>query len=160
RGAAAVVGLRLRFYGQYAEADLRYLLRDVDCVIAPSRVPETGGLAVREALAQGVPVLASRFGALSEVVRDGVNGFTFDPERPSDLADLLRRLAANQSLLDNLRHGARQTPVVTVAQHAAAVRAVYRDAVEELTRNPGLRRADLTEIDFLHRALLAAGADR
>jgi glycosyltransferase involved in cell wall biosynthesis len=156
-GAASVPGLKLQLYGAYEIAKLSCLLQDVDCVIAPSLVPETGGLVPREALAHGIPVLAARLGALPEIVADGENGFTFDPRRPEELAAILKRLAWDESLLNRLRQGARRTKVVTLSEHAAAIRSVYREALGELAGNEPTRDANLAEIGLLHAALLDFG---
>jgi glycosyltransferase involved in cell wall biosynthesis len=155
--AAAVPGVRLRLYGKYERDDLRLLLHDVDCVIVPSLVAETGGLVPREALARGVPVLVSRLGALPEVVAEGENGFTFDPNRRGELAAVLRRLRDEEGLVARLRAGALRTPRVTAAEHAAAVRSVYREAIDELLCHRPSGAADLAETGFLHGALLGLG---
>ena len=59
------------------EAILRQRAR---AVCAPSRWPETGPLTVYEALAMGIPAIASDRSGASEKVIDGVNGFTVAPE--------------------------------------------------------------------------------
>ena len=56
---------------------------------------EQWGLVVNEAMASGLPVLvSSRCGCAPELVRDGVNGFTFDPYNFEELADLMLRVSA------------------------------------------------------------------
>ncbi|MGH7178119.1 MAG: glycosyltransferase, partial [Tepidisphaeraceae bacterium] len=40
-----------------------------------------------EAGSFGVPCLATRVGGIPTIVRDGVNGLLFAPERPGDIAD-------------------------------------------------------------------------
>jgi glycosyltransferase involved in cell wall biosynthesis len=56
---------------------------------------EQWGLVVNEAMASGVPVLVSaRCGCAPDLVRDGVNGFTFDPYDVEALAGLMQRVAA------------------------------------------------------------------
>jgi glycosyltransferase involved in cell wall biosynthesis len=152
--AAAVPGLKLRMYGPYQRGELPHLLRDVDCVVVPSLVPESGGLVPREALAQGVPIVVARRGALPEVVAEGDNGFTFDPTRPGELAAVLRRLLREEGLLARLRAGARKTPVVTVADHAQAVRSVYEEAAGEMLRSGPVGCTEVEELGFLHEALV------
>jgi glycosyltransferase involved in cell wall biosynthesis len=125
-------------------------------VVVPSLVAETGGLVPREALALGVPVLVSRLGALPELVTEGENGFTFDPHRPAELADRLRRIASDEGLLTRLRDGARRTSVVTTARHAAAVRAVYEESLDE-RRSCG-RGRDVPERVSLHATLARVGS--
>lgn len=62
--------------------------------VLPS-VKDTWGLVVNEAMAAGLPVLVSTgAGCAQDLVRDGVNGFTFAPADEARLADLLTRVAA------------------------------------------------------------------
>ena len=155
--AAGIPGLRLRFYGAYEPYQLSWLLQDVDCVVTPSVWPETFAIVTREALRRGVPLVTTRAGALPEAVVEGVNGLTFDADDPAALAVILRRLAEDEALVRRLRAGARATPVVTVAEHAEAVRAVYGQALADLVTAPATRPADLEEFGFLHQALLQVG---
>ena len=157
RLAALVPGLELRLYGAYGPSELSDLLHDVDGVVAPSLWPETFSITARETLAGGIPILVSRLGALPEAVAEGVNGFTFDPERPGQLAALLERLARDVDLLPRLREGARASRVLSAAEHAGLVRAVYAEAIEERVSNATARRGDSEELAFLHEACLRLG---
>lgn len=49
------------------------------CLLMPSRWFETFGRTIAEAFSRGTPVLASRLGAVAELVDDGVSGFGFEP---------------------------------------------------------------------------------
>lgn len=56
---------------------------------------EQWGLVVNEAMAAGLPVLVSeRVGSAYDLVRDGENGFRFDPEQPDELARLMTTMAS------------------------------------------------------------------
>jgi glycosyltransferase involved in cell wall biosynthesis len=55
-------------------------------LVFPSECYETFGLVAIEAFACGVPVIASRLGAMEEVVEDGRTGLHFTPGDPEDLA--------------------------------------------------------------------------
>jgi glycosyltransferase involved in cell wall biosynthesis len=56
---------------------------------------EPWGLVVNEAMASGLPVLASdRCGCTAELVREGVNGFTFEPRDAAGLAGLMAKVSA------------------------------------------------------------------
>jgi glycosyltransferase involved in cell wall biosynthesis len=60
------------------------------CFIMPSSGNEQWGLVVNEAMASGLPVLvSSRCGCAEDLVREGVNGYTFDPDDESELAKLM-----------------------------------------------------------------------
>ncbi|MEN3940959.1 glycosyltransferase [Prosthecobacter sp. SYSU 5D2] len=55
---------------------------------------EQWGLVVNEAMASGLPVLVSnRCGCAADLVRDGVNGYTFDPRDSEVLAQLMLRMS-------------------------------------------------------------------
>ncbi|WP_283133253.1 glycosyltransferase [Rhizohabitans arisaemae] len=79
----AGVGDRVRFLGQIGRRSLPSLIRSADAVIS---VPwyESFGLTPLEAMACGVPVLASSVGGHVDTVVDGVTG-TLVPPRRSDL---------------------------------------------------------------------------
>jgi glycosyltransferase involved in cell wall biosynthesis len=155
--AALVSGLTFRLLGPYEPNELPGMLNEVDCVVQPSLVPETGGLAPREALSLGIPVAVSRLGALPELVTPGENGYVFDPGRPRELAALFRRLWWDETLGGRLRQGAVRTPVPTMTQHTDAIRAVYEEAMAELLRQGPAAAGDFAEVEFLQAALVELG---
>jgi glycosyltransferase involved in cell wall biosynthesis len=58
---------------------------------------------VNEAMAAGLPVIvSSRAGAAADLVRHGVNGFTFDPDDSDSLVDHMSRLSDSSSLVANM----------------------------------------------------------
>jgi glycosyltransferase involved in cell wall biosynthesis len=129
RRAAAVDNLELRIVGAFEPMELSLFLADVDVLVIPSHCAETYSLAAREAWSRGVPVFASRLGALTEAVREGENGFTFRHDDPQALGEQLQRVVAEPGLLHTLRAGAVRTPYVTVPQYAAAFREIYAEAI-------------------------------
>ncbi len=84
---------------------MRSVLTRVDVVCCPSRVLEGGPTVALEAHAAGVPVIGSDIPALSELVRDRVNGRLYPAGDARALADLLMELAAEPSLVDRWRAG-------------------------------------------------------
>ncbi|NNF27487.1 MAG: glycosyltransferase [Gemmatimonadetes bacterium] len=83
RAGALGIKERIRFLG-YRDNVLEGLWAS-DIVVVPSRM-EGLSLAALEAMATGLPVVATRVGGLPEIVEDGTNGFLAAPEDPSDLA--------------------------------------------------------------------------
>ncbi|GAA0606027.1 glycosyltransferase [Kribbella sandramycini] len=75
--------------GMLAKPDIFRLIGDSRAVVLPSEWEETFGLVVVEAMAVGVPLLASAHGSFPELVTAGVDGELFDPGRPAELAKLL-----------------------------------------------------------------------
>lgn len=71
--------------------DVSGMLADHDLFILPSRY-EGFGLVLVEAMAAGVPVIASNIDGPGEIVTDGVNGLLFESDNPDDLFDKIQTL--------------------------------------------------------------------
>ncbi|HTD66611.1 MAG TPA: glycosyltransferase [Candidatus Limnocylindria bacterium] len=79
---------------------------------------EQWGLVVNEAIAAGLPVLVSnRCGCVLELVREGVNGFAFDPENQNELTQLMAKMA---SLSEGDRQRLARASRETASQHEPA----------------------------------------
>jgi glycosyltransferase involved in cell wall biosynthesis len=157
RQAEAIPNVDLVVAGPYEREALPKLLEDADCVIVPSRWPETFAFVAREALAVGLPVIAARIGALPEAIVEGENGLTFGHDDPVELAALLRRLDEDRALLSRLRAGARRTSPLSAAAHAEAVRGTYAEAIEEFAQDGAMRDRDRRELHRLERRLVELG---
>jgi glycosyltransferase involved in cell wall biosynthesis len=68
-----------------------------------SSIAEGMSNAILEAMATGLPVVATRVGGNPELVADGSSGFLVEPGSPAALADALRRYLGDPGLL--ARHG-------------------------------------------------------
>lgn len=93
-----------------SRTDVSSLLRDADAFVLSSR-REGLPVAVLEALATGLPVVATSVGAIPEIVRDGDNGLLVPPGDANALAAAIRRLLDDPPL--RLAIGARARRVVT-----------------------------------------------
>jgi len=83
---------RIRFCGFLEHERLPEALRSFDAIVVPSEWKEVSGIAAREALAMGVPVIASDVGGLPEAVEHEVNGMLFPPGNVAALRDAILRL--------------------------------------------------------------------
>lgn len=86
--------------------DVRPLLAAADVFAAPSR-REGQGIAALEAMAAGVPVIASRVGGLAETLTDGETALLIPPADSEALAAALSRLQGAGRLRQNLAENAR-----------------------------------------------------
>jgi glycosyltransferase involved in cell wall biosynthesis len=125
------------FSGRVTRAEIFSAIKGFDIAAMPSRGGLEGfGLSALEAMAAGVPVVASQVDALAEVVIDGKTGLLFTPEDPASLADALTRLASDVVLRRQLGAAG--------AAHAVALydRPAYRAGVADLLAGIGLRPGD------------------
>ncbi|MGD9657704.1 MAG: glycosyltransferase family 4 protein [Methylocystis sp.] len=100
------VARRIVWHGYVADRSKIYSLIDV-CVI-PSHVDESFGLTALESAFFGLPAVATRKGALPEIVVDGVTGFLVDARSPAQLADRLDQLLASPELRRQMGAAARE----------------------------------------------------
>jgi len=101
RFLAARAGAAITFLG--FTDDVRAVLSAADMLVMPSRW-EGFPLTVAEAMAAGLPVVATGAGGLADVVLDGQTGLLIEKEDPPSLADAMTKLAQNAEL--RLRLGA------------------------------------------------------
>jgi glycosyltransferase involved in cell wall biosynthesis len=112
---------RLTFAGMMAAEQVQSRMAAADLLVLPSRW-DGWGMVVNEALAVGVPVIASNACGASDLIRHGINGYIFDSEDTQALRDCLRRFC-NQSSEE--RMSMRRAALVTGESVAADVAARY-----------------------------------
>jgi len=94
--AALNLGHCVDFTGAVPDAELRRHFAKADLLAVPSF--EGFGIVYLEAMAHGLPVIASTSGAAHEIVTPGENGYLVDPGDAATLAGHLDRLAADSDL--------------------------------------------------------------
>lgn len=91
-------GAPVHFHGSLVgAAKLRFLV-DADVFVFTPRAPEGHPWVIVEALAAGLPVIATDQGAIAESVIDGQNGFIVGGRRPDEIANRLRLLIDDTAL--------------------------------------------------------------
>jgi glycosyltransferase involved in cell wall biosynthesis len=98
---------RVRFVGPVANRDTVTLLHQSDVLVFPSLWHEPFGLPVIEAMAAGVPVVASRGGAFPETVVDGETGLLVERGDVDGLANALITVLGDQETRRNMGKAAR-----------------------------------------------------
>jgi len=96
---------RVHFTGFVDDDTLAALYSEALAIVLPS-FSEGFGLPALEALACGTPVLASKTGAVAEVI--GAAGLTFDPHSPAEIGQQILKLANAPHTLTKLRQIARE----------------------------------------------------
>jgi D-inositol-3-phosphate glycosyltransferase len=82
------VAERVQFYGQASQREMPELLRSAD-VVACVPQHESFGMAALEAMACGVPVVASTVGGLTDTVIPDVTGRLVSPRKPRECAEAI-----------------------------------------------------------------------
>jgi glycosyltransferase involved in cell wall biosynthesis len=98
---AAFAGMPVTFLGPLYGDDLANAYASADIFVLPSP-SETLGLAVLEAMASGLPVVAPRAGGLPYLVADGETGLLCAPEDAASLASVLWTLVEHESLRERM----------------------------------------------------------
>lgn len=99
---------RITWHGRLDREQVGLLLASSGVFTVPSRWYENQPIAVLEAFAAAVPVVASRMGGLAELVEDGVTGLLVGPEDPLALARGLTEVLADPIRNEALGHAARR----------------------------------------------------
>lgn len=121
------VGERVVFTGLLQGEELAAAYASADVFLFPSTT-ETLGMAMIEALASGLPVIAARSGASGEVVTDGEDGFLYDPEGKTSLVSTVKKVFDGN--LDRLAAGARKSAERRDwASSTRALRSYYEEAL-------------------------------
>jgi glycosyltransferase involved in cell wall biosynthesis len=85
------------FVGQLGEAELKLLRAGAGVALVPSKFAETFGFAAAEAMGAGLPVVASRIGALPELV---FSDCLVPPDDPPAMAEALLRIRGNVGIAE------------------------------------------------------------
>ncbi len=81
-----------RSVGWCSQAELPGQYRAADACLVPTIAQDALSITSVEAMAAGIPVIASRIGGLPYTVSDGVTGLLCEPGNPADLAQKIARL--------------------------------------------------------------------
>lgn len=93
---------RVSFHGPRTESEVRAALAATDIFVLPSVIAADGQMegipvALMEALASGVPTIATRMSGVPELIVDGETGTLVEPGDPGELAGALARVLAGDT---------------------------------------------------------------
>ncbi|MDP8216812.1 MAG: GT4 family glycosyltransferase PelF [Candidatus Kaelpia imicola] len=87
--------------------DIPDLLKKINVVVQPSRIPESFGRVIIEAQAAGVPVVASSLGGYREIIEEDETGFLVPSRDPKLLAKCLIKIVKDPYVCDKMAKIAR-----------------------------------------------------
>lgn len=128
--APASVRARLELAGRAASDALPSVLADADVAVLPARGGESFGIVLLEAMAAGVPLVATAIPGYRAVARHDREALLVPPDDPAALAAAVARVLDDAPLAARLRAAGR----ARAAEHAwtnvaQRMRAVYADAL-------------------------------
>lgn len=137
RAAALVADGRVIFTGAVSDDALQQHYADADLFVLPSRF-ESFGLVLLEAMAFGLPLVASAIGGITEIVDDGV-GLLVEPDNVESLTAALARLCGDPALRRRLSAEARarfteRWSIDVAAKRTAATYAAFADGCSTRVR--------------------------
>lgn len=117
---------RVIFLGE--RGDVSALLPGLDIFVMPS-LTEGHSIALLEATAAALPIVATDVGGNAEIIRDGETGLLIAPAQPDALAAALRALLSDTDRAERIAQGARQWALdhVSVASMADAYESIYAE---------------------------------
>lgn len=128
------LGERVRLLG--FRVDVTALLRAADLFVLSSYL-EGLGTSVLDAMAAGLPVVATEVGGVPEVVRHGETGLLVPPRDPEALAGAMSRLAGDPALRDSMgRAGRALAREFGADRTAGATRALYEELLDGAAHPP------------------------
>ncbi|MBV8194237.1 MAG: glycosyltransferase family 4 protein, partial [Candidatus Dormibacteraeota bacterium] len=86
------------FRGHVSAGDIGRYYTSSDVFCAPATGSESFGIVLLEAMASGVPVIASTIPGFSQVVSSGADGLLVPPKQPAEWTDAMRRLLDDEPL--------------------------------------------------------------
>lgn len=117
---------RFRWLGQIDRTGKLELFASIDVFTLPTPRAEAKGLSAIEALAAGVPVVASHHGAFPEMLDGERAGLLHKPGDPDDLARAIGAVLADEEMAGRLgRHG----HLLARSRHSAAAMAAAHEAL-------------------------------
>ncbi|GAF10082.1 glycosyltransferase [Paenibacillus pini JCM 16418] len=128
RTQAAQLGVPVTWVGKKQHSEIHNIYRMADCFVCPSQQHEAFGLVNVEAMATGLPVIASRIGGIPEIVKHGSNGYLVNAyQSPDRFAEYLIKLGRSKELRRTMGERGRSSVLqhFTWSQAAARLTSLY-----------------------------------
>ncbi|AZK47561.1 glycosyltransferase family 4 protein [Paenibacillus lentus] len=99
RALASKLNVSVKWLGKQKHSNIHKIYGIADCLVCPSQKHEAFGLVNVEAMASGLPVIASKIGGIPEIVKHEHNGFLVDDySRAERFAQYLIKLGKNKKM--------------------------------------------------------------
>jgi glycosyltransferase involved in cell wall biosynthesis len=143
RNLTAIAPSNVTFEGRVERERVRAAMREASFLVLPSLVYENFPLAVVEAFANGLPVVAYDHGAFADIIEDRVTGRLIEPRNFTALANAVTELAARPDVVQPMSHAARRRyeRFYTPDRNLELLLGIYRQVLQPESIPPALARA-------------------
>ena len=118
---------RIEFCGTFSNPGIGVIFSGLDVLVVPSLWYENSPLSLSFAQAAKVPVVATDSAGINEVISDGENGFLFARGDVKRLADIIRTLCNDRSVVKHLSDHARQPKSISL--YVDELERIYGDVI-------------------------------
>ena len=120
----------IQFYGYVDEKNLHTLYESANVVIIPSVWMENNPLVAFEAMAYGIPIIASKIGGLPDIIDDNVDGFLVRPGNASDIAEKILLFKENPELMSDFgnRLKAKVNTKFSLERYSNEIKKLYQES--------------------------------
>lgn len=141
----------IKFFGTYANSNISEILATIDILICPSIGYESYSFVLVEALSNNVPVIASNEGGMKELVKNCINGFTFEVGDFNHLAEIIKYIYQNQEVIKQFKNNLQKYSCQTVEQEMDKYEYIYKRCIQ----NEEMEKENNTVIDKLWREIIS-----
>jgi glycosyltransferase involved in cell wall biosynthesis len=127
------------FLGHVENHRIANIYQRLDVLVVPSVWPENSPVTITEAMASGIPVIASDVGGISELVEDGVTGYLIPLRDSLAIAERIGRFLARPELLKTMGERAlAKIQAYPMPQQVERIVEVYRQVIARRSPLPAL----------------------
>ena len=121
-------GKQIEFCNAYKYEDFQKIFDELDLVIVPSIWWENSPLVLLEILTHHVPAIVSDLEGMTEIIKDGENGFVFEVGNIDSLAEVLKSIENDPTILNKLK--SQITYPKRIEEEAFEYEKLYRELVK------------------------------
>lgn len=104
---------KVRFLGAKTHEELKTIYASSDIFVCPSITAKDGGqegfgLVILEAMASGLPIVASNSGGITQLIKNGINGLLCEEKNAGQLADKIGMLLTDERLYQEIEEGGKE----------------------------------------------------
>lgn len=105
--------------------ELEMLIRKAKCSVYPSQWYEGCPFSIMESIMYGTPVVASRLGGMTELIKDGETGYLFEAGNTNDFTNAINKIIKNDKLANEMSDNCLSNSFDTIEDYCDKLLKVY-----------------------------------